>query len=244
MNAHDSWASFYDFVYEKSFGDFYGRLTGINLETICKILPKGRVLDFGAGTGRLSVPLAEAGYAVTAIEASDGMVKELKRKAAEVEISIHHCRIDEFHHAKGDLAIAMFTVMSYLTTEEALASSARAIFLSLDEGGLLFFDLPDIFLFSSGAHSPMRSSDFQRTIRINPTAEADVYTYHEKCSGVFEGRNFEYEDRFPIRYWDPDRVDAVLREQGFIPVRRFMPGFKSTGSSYHLYKKATSGGNS
>lgn len=55
---HDNWGTYYDFVYEQTFGSFYNNLTTETLNVINQILPKGTILDFGAGTGRLSFPLA------------------------------------------------------------------------------------------------------------------------------------------------------------------------------------------
>ena len=50
--AHDSWAQYYDFVYQKTYGEFYDRFNQLTLQTIQKILPyKGSILDLGAGTG-------------------------------------------------------------------------------------------------------------------------------------------------------------------------------------------------
>ena len=43
----------------------------------------GPILDLGAGTGRVALDLAEAGYDVTALDSDQGMLQELARRAAE-----------------------------------------------------------------------------------------------------------------------------------------------------------------
>ncbi len=45
----------------------------------------GSVVEWGAGTGRLSVPLAAAGFDVTAVEASKAMIEQGRAKGATVE---------------------------------------------------------------------------------------------------------------------------------------------------------------
>ena len=72
---HDSWASVYELAYRRSFGTFYKQLTDLTLQTIKEYLPMGSsIIDFGAGTGRLSIPLAKKGYKVTAVEPSEAMM--------------------------------------------------------------------------------------------------------------------------------------------------------------------------
>jgi SAM-dependent methyltransferase len=45
----------------------------------------GSIVEWGAGTGRLSVPLAAAGFDVTAVEASKAMIEQGRAKGATVE---------------------------------------------------------------------------------------------------------------------------------------------------------------
>jgi len=46
----------------------------------------GRVLDFGAGTGRLSIALARAGYAVLAVDVSDRSLDVLRETAQQLRL--------------------------------------------------------------------------------------------------------------------------------------------------------------
>lgn len=46
-------------------------------------------LDLGAGSGFQSLPLAEAGYAVTAIDLSETLLAELDRDAAAAHLAVH-----------------------------------------------------------------------------------------------------------------------------------------------------------
>ena len=62
--AHDNLGSLYDYVYEQTYGDFYRDLTVETVDQINQILPSGTIIDYGAGTGRLSIPFSKQGYKV------------------------------------------------------------------------------------------------------------------------------------------------------------------------------------
>jgi precorrin-6B methylase 2 len=80
-NPHSSWAEVYDLAYHRSFGEFYNELTIATIRVIKdRIRSSGSIVDFGAGTGRLSIPLADDGFEVTAVEPCREMLDQLKRK--------------------------------------------------------------------------------------------------------------------------------------------------------------------
>jgi 2-polyprenyl-3-methyl-5-hydroxy-6-metoxy-1,4-benzoquinol methylase len=54
--------------------------------------PSGSVIDFGAGTGKLSLAFARLGYAVTALDQSEAMLERLQAKAAAEGLAID-CRL-------------------------------------------------------------------------------------------------------------------------------------------------------
>ena len=86
-NPHDSWAEVYDEAYEQSFGTLYTMLTDMTLDIIANNTKLGtKILDIGAGTGRLSIPLLQHGYSVCAVDASSKMLNVLKSKDTELKI--------------------------------------------------------------------------------------------------------------------------------------------------------------
>ena len=236
---HDNWGEYYDYVYEQTFGGYYDALTAETLNVIKQILPDATIIDFGAGTGRLAIPLAENGHKVVAVEKSAGMVNEFKRKlsSGNAEIEIHNCSISEYDGANADLAIALFTVVSYSISEEGLSRNLEAICKSVRSGGYFFFDLPSTLFFQVGRIIQKESAHLNRFVNIAATDELDIYTYHERCSGVFNGNDFSYEEEFKIRYWKTAFVEHILNDNGFIDTPQTFPQFNSTGSTYKLFKK-------
>jgi 2-polyprenyl-3-methyl-5-hydroxy-6-metoxy-1,4-benzoquinol methylase len=236
---HDNWGKYYDFVYEQTFGSFYNNLTTETLNVINQILTKGTVIDFGAGTGRLSFPMIKQGYTVIAVEKSNGMVKELRRKAEEcnLEMEIQKCSISEYQNGKADLAIALFTVLSYSITEDELSKNIMNICNHINLNGYFFFDLPNTVFFNAGRLINIQTNNFKRIVELTSNNENDIYTYKELCSGNFNEQEFSYEDEFKIRYWTINTLDKLLVENGFIDTFKTFPQFNSTGSTYKLYKR-------
>lgn len=236
---HDSWATFYDFVYQQTYGNIYNELTSKNLEAINNFLPTGKIIDFGAGTGRLAIPLTEQGYSLVAVEKSIGMVKEFKRKIEKrnLKIDIRNCSISEYENGKADLAIALFTVLSYSITEEELSRNIENICKYVNPIGYFFFDLPNMNFFNKPGPVIKQTSNFRRTIELISTSENNTYTYREQCSGIFNGQTFNYEDEFKIRYWELSTLDKLLKENGFIDTSKCFPQFDFSGSIYKLYRR-------
>jgi len=240
MEPHDNWADFYDFVYENTYGAAtYNAFTKTTIAAIRNILPMGSVIDYGAGTGRLAIPLKQHGYNVTAVEISAQMARVLEEKALalNLDIPIHACSISEFNGEPADLALCVFTVLSYNTTEDAIKAIISNIANNLKSKGYFFFDLPDAVFFNMGNLFNINRSNFRRTVDIIPTADNSLYTYSEVCSGVFNGNEFSYEDHFSLKQWDKNYINQILVNAGFSLLSKNYPQFASSGSSYFLYQK-------
>ena len=94
----------------------------------------GPVLEMGAGTGRITIPIAEAGVGVTALDLDAGMLDALRRKAALLpadtkrRISIHQGDMRSFAvDERFALVIIPFRAFLHnLTRDDQLAALKRA----------------------------------------------------------------------------------------------------------------------
>src|SRR5213078_2086476 len=84
---------------------------------LAAVSPGTRVLDVGAGPGTVSVLAASAGARVTAVDISDGMLAELRRRAAEagvasaIEAHVGDAQKLSFPDRAFDAAFSMFALM-------------------------------------------------------------------------------------------------------------------------------------
>ncbi len=235
---HDNWAKYYDFVYERTFGNLYCNLTQLTIEKISELFSEGIIIDYGAGTGRLTIPLKQKGYSIIAVEKSSRMIHELENKVSfhNLEIPLFNCSISEYADEEADFALALFTVLSYSTSEEELIKCIENISKHLKPNGFFFFDLPNLIFFANEVLLNKTEQDFKRYVTLSRT-ENEVYTYNEECSGIFNGVPFSYEDSFSIKYWDISTIEAILNKNGLFDTQKEFPEFHGTGSTYKLYQK-------
>lgn len=110
--------------------------------------PGGRILDIGAGTGALAVPLARAGYRVTALEPDDGMRSLMMARAQrdpEVDalaarLTMLPLTVDELEagaHFDRAFSHAVAHLLSPSAFERLLAGAAR----QLAPGAALLVDI-------------------------------------------------------------------------------------------------------
>ena len=234
---HDNWASVYDTAYERSFGSFYDTLTEATLDTVSTLVPEqASIIDFGAGTGRLAIPLARMGYEVTAVEPSPAMAKQLEDKAADLKLQVRIVNetMQEFEGKEGyDLALCVFTVILYLLDDATLQKAFSRASEVLKSGGKLLLDIPTRYIFQGFVHE---EEGFMREVRVDPVGE-NVYRYHESLRINEHGATTTYEDTFKIRYWPQSAVFMALDKAGFELHEDLNGRFAGSGSRYMVWQK-------
>jgi SAM-dependent methyltransferase len=234
-SPHESWAQYYDTVYERSFGAFYGEFTSRVLEKIGGWLtPPSRIVDFGAGTGRLSIPLARAGFRVTAVDPSAAMLACLEKKAGTVPVDTFHGPTSAFLGPPiHDLGLCVFSVITYILDEAELRASLEAAARALVSGGLLLLDVPTDALFQS---LRIKTEGMRRRVDITPRTDVR-FGYHEQTVLHVNGVEATYEDQFEIRRWTYDEVVDALRGAGFRLKSDLSDEFYDTGAMYLLAER-------
>lgn len=115
--------------------------------------PGNRALELGVGTGRVAIPLAARGVAVTGIDVSSRMLARLGAKPGGERVrAVLGDMAEVAVDGEFDLVFVVFNTFFGLTTQEAQIACLRHVAAHLAPGGKLVIEafVPDAALFTRG----------------------------------------------------------------------------------------------
>jgi len=130
----------------------------------CGTVGATRVLELGAGTGRVAIPLAEGGLEVTALDASEAMLARGRARAAARGADLRWVRADLRDFDLGetfDAVLVPFNTLCHLHEREAIEAALARIAAHLAPGGVLA-----LAVFAPDARSLARSP--AQRVRLTP----------------------------------------------------------------------------
>jgi SAM-dependent methyltransferase len=194
MNDYDPFAEVYDLFYA-DLEDDLGMYLGFAERT------GGTILELGAGTGRVTLALAEAGHTVVGLELSDGMRAIAQQKIAEAELTdrvqliagdMRRFKIDQHF---GLVIAPINTFLHNLTLDDQLATLS-SIKKHLRPGGLLVLDCfnPD----------PAHAADDRRLILQRNAIDPDT----QQSAQLWLARTTDWGQQLQEITYFADQVDA------------------------------------
>ncbi len=170
------------------------------------------VLDIGCGTGLTAIPLAEQGFAVTAIDISPPMIDTLNLKAAAKNLSVRSicASMEDFDAVKeNSLAFIARTGFLHLLTFEAQRRSLANIRRHLAPGGIFSFNT--FYPHHGFLEKAMASSLDEYSLRV-------AYTNNDgNIEKIFESRVYDPETQVMTNRWrfeeyrDDRKIDERVR---------------------------------
>jgi SAM-dependent methyltransferase len=182
-----------------------------------------RVLDLGCGTGRLAIPLAEAGKEVTGLDGSAAMLERARVKAGNLPI---RWLLGDFRdYALGqsfDTALSCAHAFQGLMTEDDQRRYLACARRHLVAGGILAFDTRN----TAPAHLDVDGREsFWHSFtmpdgRVIDTSTIDVF---DAATGIMHYRvirrdrsdGSRSETTIDIKFTDPATLERLLRDGGF-----------------------------
>jgi SAM-dependent methyltransferase len=142
----DDYAAFYDWenaqTIQRRDVEFWRRLAAA---------ADGHALELGCGTGRITLPVARDGIAVTGIDRSAAMLARARAKRARARLSTRldlvrgDIRLLPFRSRRFGLVMAPYGILQSLVSERDLAATLASVSRVLAKGGRFGIDLvPDL----------------------------------------------------------------------------------------------------
>jgi len=144
----DQYAPFYDWENARTLGrrdvPFWRRVA---------LQAKGRVLELGCGTGRVTLPLAKAGVPVVGVDRSEPMLVRLRTRvsrsrfgaAARPDLVRADIRELPFKARSFAMALAPYGILQSLLSDNDLRATLDSVSRILEPGGVFGIDLvPDV----------------------------------------------------------------------------------------------------
>lgn len=191
-----------------------------------------RVLEFGSGTGKHGKLLVEHGYQITGIERSPEMVAQAECVPGFVCQQGDICTVQL--HSTFDAVLALFHVVSYQTTNDALRALFARSAEHLNPGGLFVFDMwysPAVYAQGPKVRVKRVASDGIEVVRI---AEPDMHpnenrvdVHYTIIAGDFgKGAVETMSETHSMRHFSLPELELLAQFSGFeiVGVEEFLSG--------------------
>ena len=227
-----AYSRYYDLLYQDK--DYKAEVRYLlNLLSRCSIT-SGRLLEFGAGTGKHGELLAEKGFDILGIELSSDMVA---RAPACQGLQIIQGDIATTT-GKGiyDAVLSLFHVMSYQVESSQLLQVFQNAIKHLDIGGMFIFD----FWYSPAVCEQRPSVKVKRIhdggINITRLAEPKIISLENRVDVNYTifvedtktGELTHFKEHHPMRHFTLPELDLIAEGVGF---RRLLAEEFGTGNA-------------
>lgn len=185
------------------------------------------VVDLGCGTGGHAIPLAWRGYAVCGVDRSPQMIAIARAKANAAGppdgLRFEVADIGEVDLQRTfDVAICMFAVLGYQTTNAALFGALRTARRHLDPGGLFVCDFwygPAVLAQQPRDRVKIVADGTDRVIRlacVSTELDRNVIQVSTRVLRLRGDRVVqEAEEVHPMRYFFRPEIEFFLSQAGF-----------------------------
>lgn len=193
---------------------------------------QGIILEPMCGTGRLLIPLVQAGFDVEGFDASAHMLARLTAKAATVGVQsqvwqsfIEDVEIEQRRYA---LIIIAYGSFNLITDQAAVLASLQKLFDLLKPGGLFVFECITLDYIASIEPGVVKSGIVTRSDGKTIVNLSMQHSLHEGVS-VTQSRYVLFDgdvplateqEEYQLRFYTDSQIDALLGQVGFIEIKK------------------------
>ena len=200
-------------------GMFAAEVLEPTVDVLSELADGGRAVEFAIGTGRVAIPLSEAGVPVSGIELSHAMIARLREKVGEGEIPVVQGDMTSATAGSGfALAFLVFNTIANLLTQDEQVECFRNAARHLAPGGRFVVELwvPQLRSLAPGHAGTVEISEpGYLLVDTYDTLRQRVISHHVRFGpDIADGREAQV-SRTPHRYIWPSELDLMARIAGF-----------------------------
>ncbi|QQA42497.1 class I SAM-dependent DNA methyltransferase [Pelagovum pacificum] len=195
-------------------GMFAPEVIGPTVETLKRLANGGPALEFAIGTGRVAVPLQDAGVPVSGIELSAPMIAQLRSKVDAATIPVvQGSMVDAEVPGDFSLAYLVFNTIANLMTQAEQVECFRNAARHLAPGGRFVIELwvPQLPRAAAPQATVEVSEDGYILVDTFDVVTQHLVSHHVRFAEGREARLF----RSPHRYIWPSELDLMGELAGF-----------------------------
>jgi SAM-dependent methyltransferase len=188
-------------------------------------IPTSSLLDLACGTGTLAVMLAKRGWKVFGVDASEGMIREGKKKieGTQYPVTFSHQEMERFALPEQvTLAVCMFDAVNHLTSSKPLLNCFRRVNSALIPRGYFIFDVNNELCYKTvwRQTEAIHEKDFTLTLENSFNVPTRIgksrVTLFMRRGDLFEKKTETVRER----YYPPDEIEDLLERSGFEVLER------------------------
>jgi ubiquinone/menaquinone biosynthesis C-methylase UbiE len=186
-------------------------------------LPKGaKILDLCSGHGRHTIPLAEAGYQMTALDLNKKALNILENEAEKQGLDIRIIQSDmrkiPFQN-EFDAVINMFTSFGYFKNDKENSKVLEQVVKSLKPGGKFLLDIRNGDLVIN--YTPLRYWYKTKDYFVLEERRFNQKTRQETVNITIIDRNGKnYSAKYTTRLYSSTEIKKILKKAGFSKIIR------------------------
>lgn len=229
-------------------GMFAAEVLGPTVERLAELAAGGHALELAIGTGRVAIPLHEAGVPVTGIELSEAMIARLREK---VDASVIPVVVGDMTTASAGegyaLVYLVFNTIGNVLTQEQQVECFRNAARHLSPGGCFVIELgvPDLRSLTPGTGGTLEhSGPGYLLVDTYDTLAQILVSHHVHFDPPVDGSREASVGRTPQRYIWPAELDLMAQLAGFTLESRWADWDRSeftaaSGSHVSVYRFST-----
>lgn len=200
-------------------GMFAPEILEPTIALLTELAAGGRAVEFAIGTGRVAIPLREAGVDVAGIELSRAMLERLRRKVTAEQLPV--AAGDMTTASAGEdfsLAYLVFNTIGNLLSQEQQVACFRNAAAHLAPGGRFVIELgvPQLRSLPPGHGGTVEVAEPGYLLVDTYDTQAQLLiSHHVHFEETVDGSRDARVDRTPQRYVWPAELDLMARLAGF-----------------------------